>query len=127
VKGERPAGGADGNRPHLFHLAEAAANVFPAGGLQGAPADNCPIIRVTEWHRIFRSFSPERLREPHWHPSAWGLNFVLQGRALWMLVGPGGAQDEFEASKGDLVFAPQGHPTTSKCEQRRRPGPVIWF
>jgi oxalate decarboxylase len=109
VKGETKAGGADGGHPHLFHLADAPANVFPGGGLQGAHEENWPIVKDQNGAVYLARLAPGGVREPHWHPSAWELNFVLQGRARWTLVGPGATQDSFEARKGDLVFAPQGH------------------
>ncbi len=33
----------------------------------------------------------------------------MQGRVSWTFVGPEATHDNFEAGKGDLVFAPQGH------------------
>ena len=36
IQGVWPAGGVDPNNPHLFHLSDAPAKVFPGGGLQGA-------------------------------------------------------------------------------------------
>ena len=52
---------------------------------------------------------PGGIREPHWHPSGWELNFVISGKVRWSFVGPQATHDTFEAEKGDLVFAPQGH------------------
>lgn len=49
------------------------------------------------------------IREPHWHLSAWEINVGLAGRSRWVFVGPNGTQDVFEAGKGDVIFAPQGH------------------
>ena len=34
---------------------------------------------------------------------------ILAGRSRWVFVGPNGTQDVFEAGKGDVIFAPQGH------------------
>ena len=34
---------------------------------------------------------------------------ILSGLSRWVFVGPNGTQDSFEAGKGDVVFAPQGH------------------
>lgn len=52
------------------------------------------------------------IREPHWHPTAWELNYVVSGSAKWTILGthPDGSyrNDVFEAEQGDLVFAPQG-------------------
>jgi oxalate decarboxylase len=34
---------------------------------------------------------------------------VISGKVRWSFVGPQATHDTFEAEKGDLVFAPQGH------------------
>ena len=109
MQGERPAGGVDPNHPHLFHLADAPANVFDGGGLQGAHGENWKILEGQEGAVYIARLKPGGIREPHWHPSAWEMNFVMQGRVRWTFVGPEATQDNFEAGKGDLVFAPQGH------------------
>lgn len=109
LKGEKKAGGADPNHAHLFHLAEAAANVFDGGALQGAHEQNFPVLQGQNGAVYLARLEPGGVREPHWHPSAWEINVVLQGRVNWTFVGPNSTQDSFQAEKGDLVFAPQGH------------------
>ncbi len=27
------------------------------------------------------------MREPHWHPTVWELNYVISGRARWTVMG----------------------------------------
>lgn len=51
---------------------------------------------------------PGGIREPHWHPSAWEVNYVISGEARWSVVEPEGYHDTFQARAGDLVFLPQG-------------------
>lgn len=109
LRGTRPPGGVDPNHPHLFHLADAPASVFDGGGLQGAHGENWPAVRGQNAAVYLARLAPGGVREPHWHPSAWELNFVMQGRARWTFVGPEATQDGFIAEKGDVVFAPQGH------------------
>ena len=109
MTGQAKPGGVDADHPHLFHLADAAANVFDGGGLQGAHEGNWPILQNQQGAIYLARLAPGGVREPHWHPYAWEMNFVLQGRTKWSFVGPGATQDTFEAKKGDVVFAPQGH------------------
>lgn len=109
LKGITQAGGPDGDHPHLFRLANAAANTFDGGGLQGAHDGNWPMLKGQNGAVYMARLAPGGVREPHWHPSAWEMNFVMQGRVKWTFVGPNATQDTFEAGKGDLVFAPQGH------------------
>lgn len=109
LKGEAPAGGVDPAHPHLFRLAGASADVFDGGGLQGAHGENWPLLKGQQAAIYLARLAPGGVREPHWHPSAWEINFVMQGRARWSFVGPNSTHDAFDASKGDIVFVPQGH------------------
>ena len=102
-------GGADPQHPHLFHLASAAGSTYPGGSLQGAIAANWSILTGQQGSVYLARLKPGGVREPHWHPSAWELNFVVSGRVRWSLVGPNGTHDAFDGAAGDLVFAPQGH------------------
>ena len=102
-------GGADPKHPHLFHLASAAASAYAGGDLQGAIASNWPILAGQQGSVYLARLKPGGVREPHWHPSAWELNFVISGKVRWSLVGPNGTHDGFEGGAGDLVFARQGH------------------
>ncbi len=102
-------GGWSAQHPHMFHLQTWAPSVFDGGTLQGATAENWPILSGQQGSVYLARLEPGGVREPHWHPSAWELNFVVSGKARWSLVGPQATHDEFEAGPGDLVFAPQGH------------------
>lgn len=105
----RGGGGADPKHPHLFHLASAAGSRYEGGSLQGAIAGNWSILAGQQGSVYLARLKPGGVREPHWHPSAWELNFVVSGKVRWSLVGPDGTHDAFEGGAGDLVFAPQGH------------------
>ncbi|GAB7522529.1 cupin domain-containing protein [Paraburkholderia sp. 2C] len=106
---DQPAGGWSGQHPHLFHLSAWAPDVFAGGTLQGATGDNWKILSGQQASVYLARLEPGGVREPHWHPSAWELNFVIAGSARWSFVGPEATHDMFEVAKGDLVFAPQGH------------------
>jgi oxalate decarboxylase len=106
---EPSAGGWSGQHPHVFHLSAWAPDVFSGGTLQGATGDNWKILSGQQASVYLARLEPGGVREPHWHPSAWELNFVISGSARWSLVGPQATHDKFEVAKGDLVFAPQGH------------------
>lgn len=49
------------------------------------------------------------VREPHWHPNAHELNYLIQGRARIILLSPDGSVDDFEMSAGDMSFLPKGY------------------
>jgi oxalate decarboxylase len=104
-----PEAGVDPDHPHLFHLQSAPGNFMPGGSLQGAHAENFPIVRGQKAAVYLIHLAPGGIREPHWHPSAWEVNWVIAGTTRWSFVGPDSTQDSFVAGPGDLVFAPQGH------------------
>lgn len=108
-RGEQTSGGTDPDHPHLFHLADWGGNVFPGGSLQGANSENWPILVGQKGAVYLARLAVGGIREPHWHPSAWEINVILAGLSRWVFVGPNGTQDVFEAGKGDVIFAPQGH------------------
>lgn len=55
--------------------------------------------------RLFKS----GIREPHWHPNAAELNYLIQGAARITLLSPGGHIETFDMQKGDMSFMPQGY------------------
>ncbi|WP_067671066.1 cupin domain-containing protein [Nocardia miyunensis] len=98
--------------PHLFHLTAADPDHYHGGTLQGAHEQNFPVLAGQNGAAYFVRLEPGGIREPHWHPTAWELNYHISGTAKWTLLGthPDGSYhtDVFEAHAGDLVFAPQG-------------------
>lgn len=60
-------------------------------------------------------------REPHWHPNAHELNYLIQGQARITLLSPGGNVDTFDMKAGDLSFLPMGYP---HYIENLGPGPV---
>lgn len=105
---KRP-GGWSGQHPHLFHLSSWAPEVFDGGTLQGATEENWKILEGQQASVYLSRLEPGGVREPHWHPSAWELNYVIAGKVRWSFVGPKATHDSFEGTQGDLVFVPQGH------------------
>ncbi len=49
------------------------------------------------------------VREPHWHPNAHELNYLISGRARITLVMPGGPTETFDMKAGDASFLPRGY------------------
>ena len=103
------AAGVSTQHPHLFHLARFAPNSFDGGSLTGATAENFKILTGQAASVYMARLEPGAVREPHWHPMAWEVNFVISGRVKWAVLGSRGSHDVFEASTGDLVFVPPGH------------------
>lgn len=49
------------------------------------------------------------VREPHWHPNAHELNYLIKGRARISLLSPGEQVDAFAMEPGDISFLPKGY------------------
>jgi oxalate decarboxylase len=49
------------------------------------------------------------VREPHWHPNAHELNYLIKGKARIALLSPGEQVDAFEMEQGDISFLPKGY------------------
>jgi oxalate decarboxylase/phosphoglucose isomerase-like protein (cupin superfamily) len=89
--------------------------------LQGAIEDNWKILSNQQASVYLARLEPGGIREPHWHPSAWELNYVISSKVRWRFVGPEATHDTIEAESGDLVFAPQGHFHYFENPSSRRP------
>lgn len=53
--------------------------------------------------------NPKGAREPHWHPNAGELNYLVKGSARITLLSPKGKSDTFDMKPGDLSFMPKGY------------------
>ena len=52
---------------------------------------------------------PKGIREPHWHPNAAELDYVISGRARMTIFSPGDNVDTFEVGPGEIVFIPSAY------------------
>lgn len=48
-------------------------------------------------------------REPHWHPNAAELNYLISGDARISLLSPHGKVESFDMHTGDMSYLPQGY------------------
>ncbi|WP_370938871.1 cupin domain-containing protein [Amycolatopsis sp. cg13] len=99
-------------QPYVFSLAKSAPAVHDGGTLRGAHEKNFPVLAGQQGSVYLVHLDPGGVREPHWHPSAWELNYIISGKADWSILGThedGSYHNEvFSARAGELVFAPQG-------------------
>jgi oxalate decarboxylase len=54
-------------------------------------------------------FKQGAVYEPHWHPNAAELDYVIEGRARMTILSPGGSVDTFEVNSGQIVFIPAAY------------------
>ncbi|HEY9387795.1 MAG TPA: cupin domain-containing protein [Nitrososphaeraceae archaeon] len=52
------------------------------------------------------TLKPKGIREPHWHPNAAELDYVISGRGRMTIFSPGDNVDTFEVGPGEIVFIP---------------------
>jgi len=107
---------ADGN-PTLpasterFHFALAAAkpdDVTPYGSVTKVNVKNLPALAGSDAAIFFVRMKPGALREPHWHPNAWEIDYVVSGNLRMGIVDPAGKTSVFDLGPGDMAFVPQG-------------------
>lgn len=51
----------------------------------------------------------EGAREPHWHPNAHELNYLISGSARIRILSPKSGLDTFDMKAGDMSFLPKGY------------------
>lgn len=49
---------------------------------------------------------PLGIREPHWHPNAGEVHFVVKGNMKWAVTAPGGATEKGQIGEGSFFYAP---------------------
>ncbi|HKC73329.1 MAG TPA: cupin domain-containing protein [Chloroflexota bacterium] len=103
------ASGPDVNpsEPFTFHLAQAAPVAYEGGTVTELTATQIPDldgITLFLLHGL-----PRSLREPHWHPNAAELDYVVQGRAQIEVITPHGEWVTFEVGPGDVSYIPENY------------------
>ena len=82
--------------------------VTPWGTVTECTAEKFPIMQGSEACMFLLVLNGGGLREPHWHPNAWELDYVVYGSVVLGVVNPDGTQQEVTLNEGDIGFVPQG-------------------
>jgi oxalate decarboxylase len=80
----------------------------PGGTVAKANTNSFPILNGSNLSLFSLIMKPNGIREPHWHPNASELGYVLDGLARLIVLNPGGNVDTFEVGPGDIYFVPTG-------------------
>jgi oxalate decarboxylase len=80
----------------------------PGGTVAKANTNSFPILNGSNLSFFSLIVKPNGIREPHWHPNASELGYVLDGLARLIVLNPGGSVDTFEVGPGDIYFVPTG-------------------
>ena len=94
--------------PHKFNLEGIPPQVQTAGGTVAlGNANTFPMLDGLACYSL--RLKPNGIREPHWHPNAAELDYVIEGRARMTILSPGGSVDTFDVSPGQIVFIPPAY------------------
>jgi oxalate decarboxylase len=113
------ARGADGNggRPVLpptpdsyrFPLASTTPQIVRSGGsITKAVPDNFPVLKDNQVSAGYLVLKPGALREPHWHPTHWEVDYAVKGIGELGIVTPDDQQNISRLEPGDIGFIPMG-------------------
>lgn len=93
---------------HKFKLSAIDPQVDKAGGtISIASKENFSILEGITVFDLRLTIGG--VREPHWHPNAAELDYVIAGRARMLIMAPDGTKEVFEVHAGDVVFIPSAY------------------
>jgi len=98
-----------GTHRYKFKLGALTPTVDNAGG-SVAECDKrvFPIVEHGGAGIFLLKLKPGGLREPHWHPNCWEMDYVVSGTVEMTIIPPGGPAETFTLEPGDVAFVPQG-------------------
>lgn len=95
-------------RCRLEHLEPALSN--SGGSVIFGRADDFPVLDGLAMYSL--RMNGRAVREPHWHPNAAELNYVIEGSVRLTIVSPGGGADSVDTvdlSAGDISYIPKAY------------------
>lgn len=93
---------------HKFNLKAFPPTVQSKGGTVSlGNANNFGILNGLACYLL--TLKPKGIREPHWHPNAAELDYVISGRARMTIFSPGDKVDTFEVGPNEIVFIPPAY------------------
>lgn len=93
---------------YKFDLEHIEPQIDTEGGLARiVNSDNFPILKNLALFSL--RMNKGSVREPHWHPNAMELNYVVAGKARLTIFSPGGNKDTFTLDVGEGSVIPAGY------------------
>lgn len=93
---------------HKFNLEGIPPQIQTAGGtIALGNANSFPILNGLALYSL--RFKLGGIREPHWHPNAAELDYVIDGKARITIFSPDGTGNTFEVGPGQIVFIPSAY------------------
>ncbi len=94
--------------PYRFQLERLEPHVANAGGsLIFGRKDDFPVLDGLAMYSL--RMNGRAVREPHWHPNAAELNYLIEGSVRLTIVSPGGDVETVDLEAGDISFIPRAY------------------
>ena len=98
----------DSPNGHKFNLERIHPQIdTPGGSARIVNRANFPVLEHLALFSL--RLVKKGVREPHWHPNATELNFVLKGKARLTVLSPNGSIDTFDLAEGQGSVIPTGY------------------
>ncbi|HEU0300767.1 MAG TPA: cupin domain-containing protein [Longimicrobium sp.] len=95
------------SRENKFSLSSSEPTRFKGGTLHTATRQQFPALKGLSIQEL--RLDPGGIREPHVHPNAAQMDFVISGRGRVGIIGPSGERQLLDMNTGDVAFIPHGH------------------
>lgn len=96
------------SNPYTINLASTEPQVQTPGGI--ARLGSNPYFPILSGLSVFvLDLEPGGIIEPHTHPNAGELNYVIEGKVRFTILGPNGKVDTNDMGKGHVFFVPAGY------------------
>ena len=96
------------SNPYTINLGTTDPQVQTPGGI--ARLGSTPYFPILVGLSVFvLGLEPSGLIEPHTHPNAGELNYLIEGKVRFTILGPKGEIETNEMSKGQVFFVPAGY------------------
>jgi len=92
---------------NMLRLEKSEPLLLPKGKMYRANKKAFPVLNGLSMQSFH--LDPGGIREPHLHPDAAQLDYLVTGRARVGIIGPDGAPQLLDMEAGDVCFIPQGH------------------
>jgi oxalate decarboxylase len=93
---------------HKFNLGGITPQIQTPGGTAAlGMANDFPILAGLACFLLV--LKPSGIVEPHTHPNAAELNYVINGKVRFIVFGPNGQAETSEISQGQVFFVPPGY------------------
>ena len=94
---------------YRFPLASMTPQIVRANGsITKVGPDEMPVLTDNEVSIGYLVLKPGGLREPHWHPTHWEVDYAVQGKGELGIVTPNDQQNITRLNPGDIGFIPMG-------------------